>query len=201
MVIYCHRNKINNKVYIGKTKNVNDRWANNGNKYKTCKKFYAAIQKYGWDNFEHIILEDNIDEDKIDERERYWIKYYDSLNNRYNLTEGGTGGDCISNLPEEKLKKLKEQHRIETLNRGEEWHKKLSEAQKKAWAEGKRVKKLNSAGSKPVRCVETGIEYPSCAEAMESIGKPRNKSFYIARVANGIRKTYNNYHWEWIKNE
>ena len=57
--IYLHRNKINNKVYIGQTiQSPEERWKN-GNGYKGCYYFYNAIQKYGWDNFEHIILEQN----------------------------------------------------------------------------------------------------------------------------------------------
>ena len=49
--IYLHRNKINNKVYIGQTiQPVENRWKN-GNGYKTCSYFYNAIQKYGWGKF------------------------------------------------------------------------------------------------------------------------------------------------------
>ena len=59
--IYLHKNKINNKVYIGQTKcvNPNNRWRN-GTHYENTL-FGKAIQKYGWDNFEHIILENNIE--------------------------------------------------------------------------------------------------------------------------------------------
>lgn len=113
---------------------------------------------------------------------------------------GGTGGDIFSTLSKEKQDKWREKCRKDTESRGEEWHQKLREGQRKAWAEGRRVKGLNEAGSKPVKCIETGIEYPSCAEAMEAMGKPRKNSNFISRVANKAygRKTYNGYHWEWV---
>ncbi len=197
--IYAHINKINNKRYIGQAKDVGDRWKYEGIKYKTCPRFWSAIQHYGWNNFQHIILEET---DNLDEREKYWISYYDTTNPEkgYNLTLGGTGGDIFSTLSKEKQDEWREKCRKANEERGKQWHEKLSEAQKKAWAEGRRTKGLNEAGSKTVRCVETGIEYPSCAEAMQAMGKPRNRSSYISRVANKQkdRKTYNGYHWEWV---
>ena len=96
-IIYCHQNKINGKRYIGQTKqNLRNRWRNgNGYKpnYKYNSKFYNAILKYGWDNFEHIILEKDIETlDEANARESYWISYYDTFNNNekgYNMTPGG----------------------------------------------------------------------------------------------------------------
>ena len=58
--VYCHINKINNKRYIGITKDKPvDRWGKDGNGYKT-QVFGRAIEKYGWDNFEHKILFENL---------------------------------------------------------------------------------------------------------------------------------------------
>lgn len=73
--IYLHRNKINNKVYIGQTKfgdNPNKRWQN-GNGYKENISFYYDIQKYGWNNFEHIILENNLTLDESNKLEKQYI--------------------------------------------------------------------------------------------------------------------------------
>lgn len=92
--IYLHRNKINNKCYVGQTcrKYVKTRWFK-GKGYKCSAKFYNAIKKYGWDNFEHTILERNIFTLKeANIREKYWINYYNSIKNGYNIREGGNNG-------------------------------------------------------------------------------------------------------------
>lgn len=60
--IYVHVNKINNKIYIGQTnrKNVYTRFGKNGIQYKKCPYFWNAIKKYGWNQFKHIVLFENL---------------------------------------------------------------------------------------------------------------------------------------------
>lgn len=100
--IYMHRNKINKKVYIGQTKRpLIKRWGNNGAGYKGQGYFYNAIQKYGWDNFEHIVLFDNINSPKIADRyEEYLIYLYDSTNQKYgyNLRKGGSNSISVNTV-------------------------------------------------------------------------------------------------------
>ena len=76
--VYVHTNKINNKKYVGQTcQKPESRWGNQGCGYKGCLLFERAIQKYGWDNFEHIILENYIESaSKACAREKYYIKKY-----------------------------------------------------------------------------------------------------------------------------
>ena len=90
--IYLHRNKINGKVYIGQTCQKPEKRWNYGHGYKNCPRFYSAIVSYGWSNFEHIILENNLTSDEANEKEQYYIKKYNSQNPDlgYNLTEGGS---------------------------------------------------------------------------------------------------------------
>ena len=84
-----HKNKINGKVYIGQTKqSLKNRWSN-GYGYRECPKFWRAIQKYGWDNFEHIILEQGLTLDEANNKEQYYIKKYDAIANGYNISIGG----------------------------------------------------------------------------------------------------------------
>lgn len=85
------------KSYIGQTKyNMKKRAGVNGQDYKTCRYFYNAIKKYGFENFKAEVIEECAD-DKLNEREVYWIKYYNTLvPNGYNITEGGTNAKSWS---------------------------------------------------------------------------------------------------------
>ena len=46
-------------------------------KYHLSPRFWSAIQHYGWENFSHEILEDNLTKDQADQKEKYYIKKYD----------------------------------------------------------------------------------------------------------------------------
>ena len=89
--IYIIKNKINNKVYIGQAKDPNKRFISHLSRAKTNadhSPIHDAITILGKENFYYEILEKNIE--NYNEREKYWIKYYNSLvPNGYNLTEGG----------------------------------------------------------------------------------------------------------------
>ena len=90
--IYGLQNKINGKWYIGKSNNIKSRW--NSYKRAACKsqiKLYYALKKYGYDNFDKIILEE-CDKLILGDREIYWIKEKDSFKNGYNSSENTTGG-------------------------------------------------------------------------------------------------------------
>ena len=72
--VYCHINKINKKQYIGITKrNPKHRW-NNGKGYIYNSYFYNSIEKYGWDNFEHTVLYENLSENQAKQKEMELIK-------------------------------------------------------------------------------------------------------------------------------
>lgn len=89
-------------MYIGQTCNLSERWRCNGKNYINSTKFYNAITKYGWDNFSHEVLYDNLNQEAADIIEKELIKKYDSINNGYNLKEGGARGA----LSEESLRKM-----------------------------------------------------------------------------------------------
>lgn len=93
--VYMHKNKTNNKVYIGITgNNPESRWKN-GNGYKYNTHFWRAINKYGWnEGFEHIILEENLTKSEAEQKEIELIKKYQSTNQNkgYNMQKGGNLG-------------------------------------------------------------------------------------------------------------
>ena len=99
-IVYIHTNKINNKAYIGITsKNPKDRWGKDGRNYRRNQPvFYAAIKKYGWDNFEHIIFAENLSKSEAISIEIKLIaifqtncKRYKNPELGYNMTDGGEG--------------------------------------------------------------------------------------------------------------
>ena len=89
--VYLHINKKNNKKYFGQTKQkVSDRWGN-GSTYRSSKKFYNAIKKYGWDGFNHFIIKTELTKEQADKLERTLIKKYNTTTEGYNISNGGTG--------------------------------------------------------------------------------------------------------------
>lgn len=88
--IYCIRNIINNKVYIGKSKNIYLRISKHLSAFRKGTKgehndyFYNSWNKYGEENFEYFVLEYlNLDEKLLKERELYWMNIYNSYNSKY----------------------------------------------------------------------------------------------------------------------
>lgn len=94
--IYCIRNNINNNKYIGQSKDILRRFqchkSKLNNNHHPNQKLQNAWNKYGKDNFCFYIFE-RCPEDKLNEREQYWIKYLDTYNNGFNLSEGGENGN------------------------------------------------------------------------------------------------------------
>ena len=83
----------NGKVYIGVTSvKPEQRWGKDGIGYQG-QAFYYAIQKYGWDNFEHEIIAENISAEYVECFEKALIAMYDSTNHNkgYNISQGGFG--------------------------------------------------------------------------------------------------------------
>jgi len=99
MEIYKITNTVTDKVYIGKTKDSVKRLKKhftNARLEDHQTKLYRSIRKHGREVFIIHIIESNISEGKIDEKEIEYIAKYDSFANGYNMTLGGEGGDTSS---------------------------------------------------------------------------------------------------------
>lgn len=213
--VYKHQNKINGKIYIGITMQEPERrWGNNGINYKTSPHFYAAIQKYGWNNFDHNILFKNLTHDEACSKEQELIEYYNSMNREfgYNSTSGGDvfimneetkqkishsmmgntnglGHPCS----DEKKRKISESQKGRTFT--EEHKQKLSTAAKQRHVpcseEKKKKLSQNYPNKRKVYCEELDIIYESVQECGRQLGIPATN---ITKLCNGKGKTLKGYH-------
>ena len=115
--IYKITNIINGKLYIGQTKKtIEERFQahlknakNHINRY-----LYDAMNKYGYNNFIPSLIEE-CEDNLLDEREIYWIAFYNTTDKKfgYNMTIGGGGGDVWTNNPhkEETSRKISEHNK------------------------------------------------------------------------------------------
>lgn len=86
--IYKIENKINGHIYIGQSINITARWR----RHREMKGEYTitkAFKKYGLENFEFSVIEE-CPREELNEREIYWIAYYNSYQDGYNETLGGS---------------------------------------------------------------------------------------------------------------
>lgn len=104
--VYLHINKVNKKVYVGITSmRVETRWRE-GKGYKKCEIMNKAILKYGWSNFEHIIL-CKTSKYRAIILEKSLIKFYKNRRMSYNISGGGEGAGTVSEYTKEKLRQYK----------------------------------------------------------------------------------------------
>lgn len=141
--VYVHRNKINGKIYIGQTCQKPERRWKNGEGYKCSSYFYHAIQKYGWYNFEHIVVLNGLSFEDANYFEEILIKKFDSMNPNkgYNLQSGGDGHIYSEQARQNMSQSRKgaiftDEHKINIsksrkgISPSEETRKRLSEAKK-----------------------------------------------------------------------
>ena len=136
--VYMHKNKINGKIYIGITKRKPQyRW-NNGKGYDN-QYFKRAIKKYGFDNFEHIILCENLTQKQAEQKEIEYIAYYKSSERDfgYNISKGGmvNNGVPCKDVTKQKISKANKgiNNGMYGKHHSEKEKQKISEASKKMW--------------------------------------------------------------------
>lgn len=109
--IYKLTNLQTNKIYIGKTtRTLEERlkehefYANN-EEHNTH--LARSIRKYGINNFKIEVLDTAFSEKELNEKEQFWIKKYNTIQNGYNLTDGGEGGNTYKYKTDEELQQIK----------------------------------------------------------------------------------------------
>lgn len=179
--VYLHRNKITHKEYVGLTRqaNLNKRWQN-GRGYIKNVKFYQDIVKYGWDNFEHLILAENLTEEQASALEKQIIAERDLTHTGYNLDLGGS----TTNHSLQTRQKIAMANKTRIL--GEKAHTNMSNGQKG-----------NNNRGKAVRCIETNIVYPSAAAAARAIGLAGHSGIAACCRKAKDYKTAGGFHWEY----
>lgn len=194
-IIYIHKCKKTNKCYVGQTcRKLEKRWGKNGKNYTEHNnlKFYNAIQKYGWENFEHYIVAEAHSLKEAYDLERYYIDKLDTYKNGYNSTLGGAGskGKIISKELRERLSKLNK----EKENRG--WKEYFiinpmfgrhhTEETKKKIGNANRGRVISKEGRERMRLAKLGKKFGPRSEetkkkiSLAHIGKPcPNKGKHI----------------------
>ena len=202
--IYKITNKITNKSYIGQTNLcIEKRFAEHIRASRLEKNknrpLYIAFNEYGISNF---ILEMIEETDNPNEREKYWISYFNSFNDGYNATKGGEG---FSTLDYQKIYQVWLQHNkcgMTELSKitGHDIHYLKAIIQsfgEKVMTFQETVRK--NYGKKVNQYDKNFVliqSFETISDAERSLGK-KPYSTHIRDVCNGKRKTAFGYIWKW----
>lgn len=199
----------NGKVYIGITcRDVYLRWGN-GKNYKTSKKIYNAINKYGWKNIKHIILYKGLSKKEAEQKEIELIKEHKSNNQKYgyNICSGGNGtpNHKVSKITRIKLSEAKKGKRAYEMT--DEIRNKISEAIKgnKHWNYGKTISeehkiKLTTSLNKKVIQYSLDNTIIKIWDGIRIAGKELNlDSSGLSKCCNGKYRSYGGFKWKHLK--
>lgn len=207
--IYKITNIINNKSYIGQTSlSIEQRWK----EHLYCLKkpecinrpLYRAINKYGVENFKIEQIEECSDEE-LNEKEIFWIEYYDTFNSGYNCTIGGEGkrhykkedvlklwneGKSVGEISEilhcyrEGVALILDYYNIPIKER----------KQRGYYKQGRSVYQIDKDTNEII------ASYPTVVEANKAVGAASpQKNASINLVCNHKRKTAYGYKWRWVE--
>jgi group I intron endonuclease len=184
-VVYKCTNSINGKVYIGKTTSPFKSYCKKHIQYAFNKvdlkrgqkrKFYHAIRKYGAEIFKWEIIETCNTPEELNDREIYWISFFNSFKNGYNNTAGGDGAKGM--IPYKRTKKIRQK-----ISRALTGHKRSEESKKsQAVTMSGPNHPLSGIGHKPesinkMKKAKKGLKNPN-AKIYEFIS-PKGKIFIV----------------------
>ena len=207
--LYCHKNKENGKRYYGITCQLPEQRWMNGYGYAAHLPIGRAIRKYGWSNFEHTIVMDNLCEKDAKKMEMQYIAMYKTQyeDYGYNITCGGDGVSGFRHSDEARMKmsaaKRGENHPNWGKHLSSGTRRKISEAHKGAISTQRGIpisnthkQHISEAKYKPVAAYDDNdnllFTFPSARHAAETLGvNYRNISLAI----HGKRKHCGGYKW------
>lgn len=110
--IYKITNDVNGKVYIGQTtRTLEARLQSHFDSAKKPElqhiKFYRAINKYGAEHFRIEQIDSAYNQEDLDEKEKYWIQFHNSIDLGYNTALGGEGGNTYKGIETERLQAIR----------------------------------------------------------------------------------------------
>ena len=183
----------NNKSYIGQTNRTLEKRANHGKGYIHSSYFYAAIQKYGFENFTCEILKESLTLEEANYWEKYYIQFYASNTREkgYNIAPGGDN-NCMSPEGKQKLS-----NRMKTNNPMQDPMIAEYVAQKRRGVPLSDIARQHIAEGhkKRVQCIETQEIFESRKDAAEAYHVSPSG---IGRAINGEQKTSAGKHWRYI---
>ena len=180
MWIYKITNIQNNKVYIGQSiRPVKDRFERHMNDAEhniLDTHFARAIRKYGRKNFIIETIDSADNQEELNLKEQYWIRYYDSINKGYNETDAicKCGGNTYQSKTPEEMQVIKEKIRQSKLGAKN--------------PQARKVKRIN---------IETGEEdiFDTVISCAQACGIKNGKTSITTRLNGQIKSPYKN---KWI---
>lgn len=163
--VYVHTNKTNGKKYVGITRQKPENRWHGGSAYKYNPHFYKAINKYGWDGFDHEVLMSGLTKEQANQWEVSLIAQYGSTNPEkgYNVSDGGEGHVSYSKEMRRRMSEAAKRRNHDPVK-----HENLCEANRRRWRrEGEREK------------ITDGLNryYSQNPERREAISKERRRYF------------------------
>lgn len=225
--IYCIENLINHKKYIGLSVDIHDRWRRHISALRLGFHENDYLQKswdvYGQNSFSFSVLEE-CNEPQLNDRERYYIAKYNTLDRDYgyNLKSGGQDYNRYTDEIKEKIRKgvkasYGDPNRRETQreNALKQWSdpsikakiigknngmygKHHTEESKRKMSEKKKGKISWRRNLTPVFCVELDKEFQDATAAGKELSLDGS---CILKVCKGERHTCGGYHWKFINRE
>lgn len=221
-VVYRITNTVNGKIYIGQTIDPDTRKESHrkhGKYMPHTNHFYNAVKKHGWEAFRFEEIDTAFSPEELNHMETYWIKWFNATDPEvgYNIAKGGADRSCqestrrkISESHKRNIRLGLKSHSYSGKRRSDEEKAHMSEIVKIRYKDGfihpmlgkkqspEHLAKTRAAGalrSHAIRCVQTGVEYPSIREAERQLDIAVGT---ISGCLRGVNKTAGSYQWEYV---